>query len=174
MKYALSIFAVLAGGLLLFYAGIFDGQEPQPISDPLRQNDSPASTRLGEAGEASPQAEQQNVPQNQWETKTDDQSPVTVTVTPLELGKDAQAWKFDIVFDTHSGSLDDDLLIAAVLIDDNGAAYQPTAWEGSGPGGHHREGVLVFDVISPTPSQVTLKIKSVGGVIERTFVWSVE
>ena len=154
MKYVLYIVILLAFALLIFYAGVSDRQTPQPIREL--------------------QTEQQNVPQGPWETKTDDQPPVTVTVTPLELGKDAQAWKFDIVLDTHTGSLDNDLLTAAVLIDDSGAAYQSTAWEGPGPGGHHREGVLVFDAINPAPEQVTRKIKDVGGVPERTFTWNIE
>lgn len=109
--------------------------------------------------------------QQKWETRTDAEPPVTVTVTPLEFGKDFQTWKFVLAFGTHSGSLDDDLMKTAILIDTSGNTYQPTAWEGAGPGGHHREGVLVFDAIYPTPASVTLKIKDVGGIPQRLFKW---
>ncbi len=155
-KYLLFIFAVLVALIVifLFATGTFDRKEPQST------------------GEVPPA--QQDAPQGVWETKTDDQPPVTVKVTPLELGEDAEVWMFAITFDTHSGSLSDDLLTAATLADDKGNAHAPTAWEGSVPGGHHREGVLVFDVISPTPSQVVLKVKNVGGVAERTFTWKLE
>ena len=51
-----------------------------------------------------------NITPDEWETKSDEQPPVTVMVTPIEFGKNIEVWKFDIAFDTHSGSLDDDLL----------------------------------------------------------------
>ena len=114
------------------------------------------------------------VQQKQWETKTDEQLPVTIKVTPIELGEDAKTWRFTIVLDTHSGSLDDDLLAVSSLLGDTGNTYKPTAWEGSGPGGHHREGVLVFEAINPTPTYVELKIKDVGGIPERSFKWNIK
>ncbi|MDO8474303.1 MAG: hypothetical protein Q7S62_02065 [bacterium] len=114
------------------------------------------------------------VPQEQWETKTDDQPPVTVTVTPLEFGADAQIWKFALVFDTHSGSLDDDPLAVVSLVDNKDNTYEPTAWEGPGPGGHHREGILFFEAVNPMPSYAELKIKNVGGIPERLFTWSIK
>lgn len=110
----------------------------------------------------------------QWETKTDDQPPVTIKVTPVELGKDAQIWKFDIAFDTHSGSLDEDPLQIATLIDDKGSIYKPADWDGAGPGGHHREGILAFNAVNPIPQSVELKIKDVGGITERSFKWDIK
>ncbi|HEY4477615.1 MAG TPA: hypothetical protein VJB56_03205 [Candidatus Paceibacterota bacterium] len=110
----------------------------------------------------------------QWETKTDEQLPVTIAVTPIELGKDAKTWKFDVAFTTHSGSLDDDPVKIASLIDNKGNTYQPKMWEGPGPGGHHREGVLIFDAMNPTPEYITLKIKNVGGITERLFKWDIK
>jgi len=109
-----------------------------------------------------------------WDTKTDEQPPVTVVLTPIELGKNIGTWKFAIVFDTHSGSLDDDMLAVATLVDDKGNTYRPTAWEGSDPGGHHREGVLVFTAIDPMPPYVELKIRNVGSVPERSFTWELK
>lgn len=115
-----------------------------------------------------------NGAQGNWETKTDDRPPVTIKVTPVEFGKGAETWKFQVVFDTHSGSLDNDLLAAASLADDKGNVYRPVAWEGPGPGGHHREGVLRFTPLSPTPPTITLNIRDVGGIPERIFTWEVK
>lgn len=109
----------------------------------------------------------------QWETKTDDQPPVTIKITPIVLGKDTALWKFKIVFDTHSGNLDYDILAAAILTDDKSTIYKPTAWEGPGPGGHHREGILVFNALNPLPPFVELKFKNVGGIPERVFKWDI-
>ncbi len=112
--------------------------------------------------------------QSEWETKTDEQPPVTIAVTPIEFGENEALWKFDITLDTHSGSLDNDLLAIATLVDSQGNVYQPISWEGPGPGGHHREGVLIFEAINPLPPYVTLVIKDVGGVPERSFAWNTE
>jgi len=118
------------------------------------------------------QQKEQSANTEQWETKTDDQLPVTVKITPVELSKGVNTWKFDIAFDTHSGSLDDDPVKVITLSDDKGNIYQPISWEGSGTGGHHREGILVFNAVVPTPSYVELKVREVGGITERLFKWS--
>lgn len=118
--------------------------------------------------------ESSNIPQDKWETKIDGLPPVTIQATPVEFGKSASRWKFDVIFTTHSGSLDYDPAKIAFLTDDKGNKYQPTAWEGPGPGGHHREGTLVFNPIWPTPKYIELKIKNVGGVPERSFKWNLE
>lgn len=108
----------------------------------------------------------------QWETKSDDQPPVAIKATPVEFGQNAKMWKFTLIFDTHTGSLDDDMVQAAVLTDDKGKTYRPVAWEGPGLGGHHREGELIFNPIQPLPEYVELKIKDVGGIAERSFKWN--
>jgi len=112
--------------------------------------------------------------ENSFETQINEQPPVTVKVTPLELRTNNENWKFQVVLDTHSGSLDDDPLTVATLVDDMGKEYRPIAWEGQGTGGHHREGVLIFEPVIPAPSYVELKIKNVGGVPERSFNWNIE
>ena len=73
--------------------------------------------------------------------------------------------------DTHSEELSEDLVAVSELLDDQGKAYKPTSWDGSPPGGHHRNGVLKFNPISPKPRSLELKIKNVGGVVERSFKW---
>jgi hypothetical protein len=154
MKYLLYIVISLFVAALLSFA-IFDREQPRPSNDQRAE-------------------EQQYGSQRQWETKTDEQPPVTIKVTPIELGRKAETWKFGIVLDTHSGSLSDDLLEAVSLVDENGNAYQPISWEGAGPGGHHQEGVLVFNVIDPAPPYVEVRIKNVGGIPQRLFAWSIE
>lgn len=106
-----------------------------------------------------------------WETKINEQAPVTIKVTPLALG-DEEAWRFDITFDTHAGSLEDDPLKVATLYNDRGNSYAPLSWEGAPPGGHHREGTLIFNAIRPAPKFIELKIYNVGGVSERSFTWN--
>lgn len=106
-----------------------------------------------------------------WETKTDDQADVTVTVTPRVLSLQSRGWKFDIILNTHSVELDQDMLSVVVLVDDAGTEYKPGRFEGAGPGGHHREGILAFESIMPPPQHVTLKVRNIGNV-ERTFSWT--
>lgn len=104
-----------------------------------------------------------------FETKTDERGQVTVKVTPQALS-DTQ-WKFYIVFDTHSVDIDHDITQIAELFDSGGNTYKPITWEGSAPGGHHREGMLIFEAISPVPPFVELTIKDIGGVPARSFIW---
>lgn len=159
MKYLLYISIVLV--IVLSYFGVFAKSE-QRLS-----NEQQTKQSVDEV-----QPKQNEVEQKRWKAKTDEQPPVTVTITPVELSKDTQLWKFQVILDTHSGSLDDDLLEIASLTGDGGSAYYPISWEGPGPGGHHREGVLVFNAIDPVPTYIELKIKGVGGIPERLFKWN--
>lgn len=153
IKFTVIIFALAF--ILYYYFGIYDGGKQQP--------------------QINQQIESVNgIGQKQWETQTDEQPPVTIKITPIEFGGSAEIWRFGVVFDAHSGSLDDDPVEIAVLADDKGKSYRPIAWEGSGPGGHHREGVLAFSAINPAPSSVELKIKNVGGISERSFKWNIK
>ena len=111
-------------------------------------------------------------PEN-WESKTDNQAAVSITVTSIDISSQSKEWKFDIVMDTQSVELDQDMTEFAVLIDDQDKEYKPIGWEGPS-GGHHREGVLVFDPIEPMPKYIELKIKNIGGVTERLFKWNIE
>ncbi len=107
-----------------------------------------------------------------WETKTDEQANVTVVVTPLDLSSQSSQWKFDIGMNTHSVKLGEDMIKSAVLIDDQGKEYAPVNWNGP-VGGHHREGVLSFNAITPVPKSVNLKISGIGSVV-RTFSWKLQ
>lgn len=135
------------GGFLVFY-------NPKSASEPTQEN-SPVSDT-----------------QPKWESKVDDQASVTVTVTPTLLSEESGEWKFDVVMDTHSVELDQDMAEVAMLVDEQGEEYKALNWEGS-TGGHHREGILTFDKITPTPKSIELRIADIGGVV-RTFNWQLK
>lgn len=107
-----------------------------------------------------------------YEPQTDSQGIVSVTVTPLQLAATASEWKFSVVLDTHSGSLDQDMLASAVLVDGSDKVYRPTNWDGAPPGGHHREGVLSFMPGVSVPKKVQLKVLNIE-VPERNFTWTI-
>jgi hypothetical protein len=96
---------------------------------------------------------------------------VTVVVTPQNLSVDAKTWDFKIVLDTHSQDLTDDLTKSAVLLDETGARHAPVGWEGAGPGGHHREGTLKFEPVTPAGDAIELRITRAGEATPRSFRW---
>lgn len=100
------------------------------------------------------------------------QSGVIVKITPRDLT--AQPWAFDVVFDTHSQPLTDDLAKTAVLVSDGGASHPPLKWEGDPPGGHHRKGVLQFKPVSPMPAAIELQIRRSGESAPRSFRWQLK
>lgn len=102
--------------------------------------------------------------------QTNREGMVTIKVTPQVFS--GTTLRFEVILDTHSVALSQDMREVAVL-SGGGNEYQPTAWEGDPPGGHHRKGVLVFAPISPMPASLTLKIRGVAGVPERVFTWAV-
>jgi hypothetical protein len=99
---------------------------------------------------------------------------VIVAVTPQNLAASAKSWDFKVVLDTHSGELKDDLAKSAVLVVDGGGSYTPTAWQGDPPGGHHREGTLKFNAISPRPKAIELRIQRPGESKPRSFRWQLK
>ena len=72
---------------------------------------------------------------------------------------------------THSVELADEMTKVSILRDDSGNEYKPTAWEGAGPGGHHREGKLKFAAMTTQPKYIELVIKDLAKVAERSFRW---
>jgi hypothetical protein len=107
-------------------------------------------------------------------TQKNSERGVTVAVTPQDFSSNATIWEFKIVLDTHSGDLSDDLLKTAVLLDGTGTQHVPVAWEGAAPGGHHREGVLKFKQVSPTPATIELRITRPGEPQARSFRWQLK
>lgn len=105
-------------------------------------------------------------------TRTSSSSAVMVKATPRPFT--GNVWEFEIAFDTHSRSLDDNLEKSAVLVVDGGRSYPPIKWHGDPPGGHHRKGVLQFKPVSPAPSKIELRIAREGETKPRVFEWSLK
>jgi len=109
--------------------------------------------------------------QTALEAQTNEEGPVKVKVTPIDVSRDAQIWQFNIVLDTHSVELDYDLTKVASLFDDQGREYKAVSWEGPGPGGHHIDGNLIFNAVLPLPKEIEIRILNVGDVAIRSFIW---
>ena len=99
---------------------------------------------------------------------------VTVEVTPQNLAASARSWDFKVSLDTHSAELNDDLVKTATLLDEKGGRHIAVKWEGAGPGGHHREGLLKFNAISPQPAAIELQIQRTGESKPRSFRWQLK
>ena len=103
---------------------------------------------------------------------------VTVKVTPATLhDESATTLDFAVSLDTHTVELNYDLAQLALLTDNLGNEYAPAAWTPEQSGGHHVGGLLSFadraTILQDGVTEVTLTVKDVAGVAERTFVWSV-
>ena len=106
-------------------------------------------------------------------TRSSSDQGVTVKVTPKLIGSPDRRWEFAIVLDTHSADLSDDLIQSASLTTNDGRTLKPVSWTGAAPGGHHREGVLAFEVPAPRPTTIELRIERPGESAPRTFRWQV-
>lgn len=104
------------------------------------------------------------------EEKTGSGNGLDVSVTPVDFYP-GRPVKFSIAFSTHQGSLDFDVTKVSVLEDSSGKVYSPVSWDGSGAGGHHREGTLAFPALSGNPAGMKLTISGVYGIPERVFSW---
>jgi len=101
-----------------------------------------------------------------------DQAAVRVEVTPLNLNDPSAATlDFQITMDTHSVDLNYDLTKIATLNSDAGEEVKPVKWDGPGGGGHHVSGVLSFPPSRERGPSVTLVLRGIADVPERTFVW---
>jgi len=83
---------------------------------------------------------------------------VMVKVTAKSPGPAASRWQFAIVLDTHNEDLGDDLSQSATLTTDDERMFKSAGWLNASLGGHHREGVLAFDVLALRPGAIELRI----------------
>lgn len=95
---------------------------------------------------------------------------VQVVVTPRAFDPAKSTLDFDVVLDTHTKPLNDDLVRVSELIAD-GRTIAPSAWQGDPPGGHHRKGVLQFPRPEAAPSRIEIRMTGIGGAGPRTFKW---
>ncbi len=103
--------------------------------------------------------------QRSFQTLISNENNVEFQVTPLNPSQ------FQIEINTHSVDLDFDLKEISKLYDDIGNSYKPLKWEGSEPGGHHRNGILKFASINKNAKSIKLVI-NYG--IERVFNWNIK
>jgi hypothetical protein len=105
-----------------------------------------------------------------YKMKSNRQNRVRVDVRPVQLVA-GKAAKFEVRINTHSVSLNQDLVAVCTIKDNQGREYQPMNWQGSPPGGHHRQGVLEFPTLDGNPTSITFVIRDIAEVPERTFRW---
>jgi hypothetical protein len=107
------------------------------------------------------------------QTITNDENSVTVEVTPLnfEYGKPVV---FDVALNTHSVSLDFNVDEISLLRDGLGNANNALRWEGTPPGGHHRNGRLTFPSVPEGAGYIELVLEGISNIPERVFKWSLE
>lgn len=117
---------------------------------------------LGTAGPAAAQG---------LSTQSSSATGVTVKATPRAFS--GGAWEFEIVFDTHTQELNDDLVKTASLRAD-GKPLAAAGWQGDPPGGHHRKGVLKFNASDPQPQALELTITRPGEPKPRSFRWQLK
>lgn len=108
-----------------------------------------------------------------YDHQSNNANSVRVDVIPIQLRSGKQA-KFEIRMNTHSVPLEYDLVAVSLLKDDQGREYRASVWNGSPAGGHHRSGVLEFPAIDKGAKSITLYIKDIANVPERTFQWKLE
>jgi hypothetical protein len=104
-------------------------------------------------------------------TQSNSENAVWVDVTPLNLATGGDTLDFEVAFNTHSVDLAFDPADISIIRDGEGREYPAVAWEGSAPGGHHRRGVLQFEVPDYTTDFIEVVIQDVAGVPERVFHW---
>ncbi len=92
---------------------------------------------------------------------------VEVTLTPLTL--DTSGAVFRVELETHSVPLDLDMA-ASARMRVNDTIVDGASWDGSGPGGHHREGTLRFTTPVPTGADVELRIT--GLPVDALATWT--
>ena len=109
-----------------------------------------------------------------FESQTSNAGSVAVTVKPQSLSENTTVWDFDVILNTHTVELTADLVEAVVLIDENGKEYKPMGWKGDSLGGHHREGMLSFQPLDPLPRAITLLVRNIGEIKERSFSWQLQ
>ena len=108
-----------------------------------------------------------------YEHQTSNTNSVRVDVVPVQLSSGKKA-TFEIRLNTHTTLLDFNLVTISLLKDDQGHEYRASLWNGSPAGGHHRSGVLEFPTIAKDTKSITLSLKDIAGVPERTFEWKLE
>lgn len=120
-----------------------------------------------------PKRELKQVEPNSLQTQSVTVGIVVYKVTPKTLTPNNETWDFEVSLDTHTGSLDQDLVSTVSLVDDKSNEYRPTKWIGDPQGGHHREGILKFSPVTPQPAFIEFNIKTPGSVEKNSLRWNI-
>lgn len=106
-------------------------------------------------------------------TQTSEGGGVTVVAT---WGGPAAGLRFDLKLDTHSVDLDVLDLSDAVLRNDRGDVLRASRWLAP-PGGHHRQGPLVFEgdagAFLDGAGWIELDLPGIGDTAERVLRWTI-
>jgi hypothetical protein len=98
---------------------------------------------------------------------------IKITATLQTLTSAAKTWDVEVIMETHTRALDDDMSRSAVLWVD-GKRLMPSGWQGDPPGGHHRKGVLSFQPGAATPAAVELQMRLSNDPAPRSFRWRLQ
>ena len=91
---------------------------------------------------------------------------VDVRLAPHHV--DGSGAAVEVTLDTHATELSMDLVGGATLTV-GGRTWPATGWEGDGPSGHHREGVLTFEATGPASGEVTLELDGFDAPVSATW-----
>ena len=139
------------------------------ISSPIRPTNTSANQATWSRG----------APANASLTRSAEAGNVTVTVLPLNLGAlNGSTLDFQVTLETHSVALNQDLTTQSVLQLTSGVEISPIWWDGSSSS-HHVRGTLSFPrtdstgvaMATPGSGALTLIIRDLAGIPERTFSW---
>jgi hypothetical protein len=167
LKQATTI-AILIAGVSVLSACAGQSAALAPTAAPVQ----PTVAQATQSAQPTPTQPRPAIPPGDL-TRTNEGGSVTIKVKPLNLGSGGATLEFDVVMDTHSVELNFDLKQLAVLKTDTGAEVKPSAYQvGSG---HHVESKLSFPADKITGARMlTLILKNVSGVAERTFTWNLQ
>ena len=90
---------------------------------------------------------------------------IDIVVTPQQL--DDRGAAFTVTLDTHTGALDADLTQSTLAV--GGSPWPGAAWDGDGPGGHHRTGRLSFGTGGRPNGAVVLTISGLPEPVRMTW-----
>ena len=91
---------------------------------------------------------------------------VDIVIEPTRI--DETGAVFRIAMDTHSEELSADLASTSVLEVD-GLEWTAATWSGDPPGGHHREGQLIFEASGPAVGSAVLSIGGFSGPVKASW-----
>ena len=93
----------------------------------------------------------------------DETGDVFISIEPVKIDTaGGDNWEFLVTLSTHSLELDQDLTQIVYLKDGSNNIYKPLAYDGPPPGGHHREGTLIFKPIKPVPGYIIIEVRNVN------------